>query len=166
MKKQSPKPFFKRLTSTIKAKHIMAMFLLLGFALVLGVSSNTPPSSATDDQINIEDIKENMFSNVWMSINDEAKTTDSLSVTLTFNVPKATEMLISNDPIMAEAEWETYQNKKDWELEDGNGAKTVYAMFRNEYNTSAMIADTIKYDGKKVSFSRYLQILFSSWHSD
>ena len=57
------------------------------------------------------------------------------------------EMSFSNDGINF-SPWEAYQTTKDWTLTSGDGRKTVYIKFRDEFgNESEIYSDAILYDG-------------------
>ncbi len=64
-------------------------------------------------------------------IGNGAKFANRRLITLTFNVPNSTAlMMISNDPVFTGAIWEAFSNTKTWELTLGDGLKTVYVKFR------------------------------------
>jgi len=80
-----------------------------------------------------------------ISINSAAASTNSRSITLTFNADGAKEMKISNDPNFLGASWETYARTKVWDLSSGNSVKTVYVQFRDYANyESARYSDDIE----------------------
>ncbi len=63
-------------------------------------------------------------------INRGEEVTDSQKVILYFRVKDAEYMAISNNPDFKSAEWEYYVPMKVWELEKGDGDKTVYVKFK------------------------------------
>ena len=66
-----------------------------------------------------------------VQINNGAKFTNRRSVTLVFNVPNNTAlMLLANDPAFTGAIWETFANNRAWDLTAGDGLKSVYVKFR------------------------------------
>ena len=79
-----------------------------------------------------------------ININD-SEYTNSRDVTLTISSNGAKEMCISNTNTCNS--WEEYKTTKEWILTSGDGEKTVYAWFRDEYgNTSEYIIDKITLD--------------------
>lgn len=66
-----------------------------------------------------------------VQINNGAKFTNRRTVTLLFNVPNNTAlMMIANDPAFTGAIWETFANNRTWDLTAGDGLKSVYVKFR------------------------------------
>lgn len=66
-----------------------------------------------------------------MQVGNGAKFTNRRLITLVFNVPNNTAlMMLANDPAFTGAIWETFSNNKTWELAAGEGLKSVYAKFR------------------------------------
>ncbi len=66
-----------------------------------------------------------------VQINNGAKFTNRRTVTLIFNVPNNTTlMMIANDPAFTGAIWETFANNRTWDLAAGDGLKSVYVKFR------------------------------------
>jgi hypothetical protein len=61
---------------------------------------------------------------------------NSTSVTLTVSSTGATQMQFSNDG-STWSDWEPYLTTKNWALTDGDGAKTVYAQFKDSANTTS-----------------------------
>jgi alpha-tubulin suppressor-like RCC1 family protein len=77
-----------------------------------------------------------------MTINDGSETTNNTSVTLSISTVDAmgvAEMMISNIPDFAGANWEAYGISKVWTLSTGNGTKTVYIKFKNNLGTISSI---------------------------
>jgi hypothetical protein len=67
----------------------------------------------------------------FITINNGASSTTSRNVTLVVAAsPDTEEMLISNDPGFAGAEWEPFATSKSWTLA-GSGLQFVYAQFRD-----------------------------------
>ena len=52
-------------------------------------------------------------------------------------------MSISNDPYFTGAVKELYQPTKEWTLSQGNGIKTVYVNFYNQYDTFVSVQNSI-----------------------
>ncbi|MFN8446503.1 MAG: VWA domain-containing protein [Caldilineaceae bacterium] len=104
-------------------------------------------------------------------INNDATETSNLNVVLNF-VPYAeegvmpadvTEMRISNDPTLSDADWEPFSQNKAWQLaptQPGEIAK-VYAQVRDAaHNESLIVLDDIKVsDGQGASTNVYLPIV-------
>ncbi len=82
-----------------------------------------------------------------ISINRDAATTSSISVTLTLSATddrQVTHMRFSNDNL-AWSEWEPYATRK--QLPSGDGSKTVYTQYRDAVGTiSATCSDTMLLD--------------------
>lgn len=79
-------------------------------------------------------------------INNGAETANNVSVLLTLKAPGATSMAISNDSDFSGTIFEEYKETRSWNIEPGEGAKTVYAKFRNtEGNTSELVSDSIMF---------------------
>jgi len=82
--------------------------------------------------------------NMSISINGGAATTDNATVTLTIGATNATKMAISNSSDFSTGTWEAYLTTKSWNLNSGDGLKTVYIKFQDVsgYYSSA-ISDSI-----------------------
>jgi hypothetical protein len=85
-----------------------------------------------------------------IAINGGAAYTTSLVVTINLSMTDATsgmfQMRFSNDNSIWNA-WEAYAAAKSWTLPIGDGAKTVYAQFKdNAGNTTGSITDSINLD--------------------
>jgi PKD repeat protein len=84
-----------------------------------------------------------------ITINDGAAYTTTTSVTLTLSATDATsgiaEMRFSNDNT-AYTEWQAYATSKSWNLEDGDGTKTVYVQFRDHAGLISIYSDAITLD--------------------
>jgi formylglycine-generating enzyme required for sulfatase activity len=79
-----------------------------------------------------------------ISINGGASHTSDSSVTLNLSASGAAEMRISNSSDLSGSSWETYSSTRSWTLSSGDGAKTVYAQFRDAAaNESDTVSDTI-----------------------
>jgi hypothetical protein len=81
-----------------------------------------------------------------MNINNKAKITDSVKVTLNFGSTLNTlEMEVSNYQDFHDAQWQTFKSSIDWTLLTGDGTKTVYAQFRTgPYNSSNISTASIE----------------------
>lgn len=55
----------------------------------------------------------------------------------------ATQMMISHDPCFADGVWMPFSNETAWNLEDGQGWRTVYVKTRDPLNRTATVSDTI-----------------------
>ncbi len=77
-----------------------------------------------------------------------AKFTNRRLITLTFNAPNNTAlMMIANNSAFTGAIWEAFQNTKTWELSEGDGVKTVYIKFRTtDQADSDVVQATITLD--------------------
>jgi len=53
----------------------------------------------------------------------------------------ATEMRISENPDFASVPWQTFADTSSVRLSDGEGTKTVYCQFRNDWTQSAILSD-------------------------
>lgn len=62
----------------------------------------------------------------------------------------AKEIMISNEPTFASAQWEPFVNEKSWTLEAGEGWRTVYVKTRDALGRSTLVHDTI-YLGTELS---------------
>ncbi len=89
---------------------------------------------------------------LYMFINDDDPVTENRRVTLTMTNEEVSnsggigyvqEMMISNDPSFADADWEVYAAHKPWMLTDGKGPKTVYVKFRDPAGYEVLSADII-----------------------
>jgi fibronectin type 3 domain-containing protein len=68
-----------------------------------------------------------------ISIDGGTTATRSISVILALTAPETTAyMLISHDAAGAGGEWESYERTHVWTLEGSDGAKNVYARFRDQ----------------------------------
>ena len=86
-------------------------------------------------------------------IDDEAPSTTSPNVKLYIysqemgsgftGLGASVEMLVSNDPSFAGAEWQPYQAEIDWTLTAGDGWKSVYVKTRDALGRTALASDTI-----------------------
>jgi len=72
-----------------------------------------------------------------VTINDGASTTLSVQVQLSLSALEASEMRISNNPDFAASSWEPYSTSKNWQLDPGDGVKTVYLQFRDSSGVEA-----------------------------
>ncbi len=70
-----------------------------------------------------------------IAINENAATTSTQDVTLALSATDAatavSQMLIDNDASFTDAAWEAFSGTRAWTLPAGDGAKTVYAKFRD-----------------------------------
>jgi fibronectin type 3 domain-containing protein len=73
-------------------------------------------------------------------INGGAELTSSRIVTLNLTGPSTTILMqIGHDPVLAGATWERFTATRSWQLEGGDGLKTVYAAFRDEGGTTSPV---------------------------
>jgi len=74
--------------------------------------------------------------------------TGSRGVSLTLSASGSAELMqISNSSDLAGATWIPYQSSYSWELTQGDGEKTVYAMYRDALdNESGIVSDEIELD--------------------
>ncbi len=121
---------------------------------IIGVDSNTLAYFSGDDHPsqagNLKATGEfvtllNVFYHQWkggttppggtVTINGGATSTNSKKVALSLSASsdngKVTYMRFSNDN-SEWTKWEKFKEKRNWKLTDGDGAKTVYAQFRDE----------------------------------
>jgi fibronectin type 3 domain-containing protein len=83
-----------------------------------------------------------------LMINGGAAYTGSETVTLQLTAPPtAALMLISNTASFARGQWESFAPSRSWQLGDGDGAKSVYAKFKDATGSeSSAVGDTITLD--------------------
>jgi len=82
-----------------------------------------------------------------MTINSGEFKTNSLAVNIKFNVFHAYQMQISNHNDFSGTAWEPFNAVKIWQLEPGDGQKTVWARFKNlSGQTSQIISAAIVLD--------------------
>ncbi|MFA4948616.1 MAG: fibronectin type III domain-containing protein [Candidatus Krumholzibacteriia bacterium] len=83
-----------------------------------------------------------------ISINAGATATRSISVILALTAPVTTAyMLISRDATGAGGEWESYERARSWTLDGSDGAKSVYARFRDQGGAlSPVVSSSITLD--------------------
>lgn len=66
-------------------------------------------------------------------INDNRRVTNSLSVALKMVAPlTSTYMLIGNDSLFSNSNWESFLSSRTWVLEPGDGEKIVYVKFKDQ----------------------------------
>ena len=112
-------------------------------AVTLDASSVTKPSGSSSNSDSSSNSNSNSTT-VSGNINAGASVTSSPSVTLALSARNATQMMISNDSDFAGASWEAYATSKPWVLTSGDGAKIVYAKFRDgSSNLSSVVSDKI-----------------------
>ncbi len=90
---------------------------------------------------------------LYVFINNDDPVTESRLLTLTLTNEKvsnqsggigyANDVMISNDPNFAGADWETYVPQKTWMLTDGKGPKTVYVKYRDPTGNKVLSGDII-----------------------
>jgi fibronectin type 3 domain-containing protein len=69
-------------------------------------------------------------------INGGNDLTNSRLVTLTLTGPASTALMrIGHEPDLSGAAWESFRAIRSWNLEDGDGLKTVYASFQDQSGT-------------------------------
>lgn len=85
----------------------------------------------------------------FITINGEAAYVATTTVTLALSATDATsgvtEMRLSNDDITY-TEWQTYVTSKPWNLQDGDGVKTVHVQFKDRLEWISTYSDTIVLD--------------------
>ncbi|MFC1787862.1 LamG-like jellyroll fold domain-containing protein [Patescibacteria group bacterium] len=119
------------------------------------VGESTPPSLG-----GVKFHIENAIRNPHFWINEGAESTSSRQVTLTFEVEKAKEMIISNSPDFVGAKWQDYQEQMTWTLAKGNGPKHVYVYFKNQTSTSPLMAQVIELtEQDEVPWSFFLTLI-------
>jgi len=85
---------------------------------------------------------------VSVLINSNAASTNSTNVVLTIAASNATQMMISNETDFSGAAWEALATSKNWTLIGGDGAKVVYAKFKDSSsNVSNIVSDSIILSG-------------------
>jgi fibronectin type 3 domain-containing protein len=66
-------------------------------------------------------------------INDNRRVTNSLNVALKMVAPMTTTyMLIGNDSLFSNSNWESFLSNRTWVLEPGDGVKIVYVKFKDQ----------------------------------
>jgi len=74
-------------------------------------------------------------------INGGMVSTGSRSVTLELTGPATTALMkIGHQPDLNDAVWESYASSRAWMLQEGDGLKTVYALFRDAGGTVSPVA--------------------------
>ncbi|MEW6407367.1 MAG: chitobiase/beta-hexosaminidase C-terminal domain-containing protein [Patescibacteria group bacterium] len=83
-----------------------------------------------------------------VSINSDASYTNSQNITLILSASgDAAQMLISENSDFSGASWETYAISKSFTLSSGDGTKTVYVKFRDQWRAETdTVSDTIILD--------------------
>jgi fibronectin type 3 domain-containing protein len=92
-------------------------------------------------------------------IDNEAEYTNGRAVSVNPTAPDGTShIMLSNSEDFSLSKWQNYSNSVGWELGDGDGQKTVYALFKdNEGNqTSDFYSDDIILDTKAEIDSFYI----------
>lgn len=85
--------------------------------------------------------------NTTVVVNGGAAATTSTSVTLTLGAVGASQMIVGNTSDFVGSSYVTYATSLAWTLTSGNGAKTVYAKFKDAAgNVSGVVSDTITLD--------------------
>jgi hypothetical protein len=90
--------------------------------------------------------------NYSFSINNDADCTETKNVILNLQAEDAEDVLISNNEHFVNAQWQEFTSPSEinWQLDSGNGWKTVYVIYRSSTNTfSNKLSDSIelKYSG-------------------
>jgi fibronectin type 3 domain-containing protein len=87
-----------------------------------------------------------------ISIAGGRRKTPTRDVTLTMSAPATTGIMrVSNSPAIATAPWVPYQATYSWQLEPGDGPKTVRAQFRDAGDSqSEVVSDDIELDTRAV----------------
>lgn len=60
-----------------------------------------------------------------------------------YGMGPAVEIMIANDPDFTDAVWQPYSAETTWQLEDGEGWRTVYVKTRDAMNRTTTVFDTI-----------------------
>ncbi|MBD3178207.1 MAG: hypothetical protein GF417_00660 [Candidatus Latescibacteria bacterium] len=83
-----------------------------------------------------------------ITINQGSQYTSSRNTSLSLTAPSSTVLMkISNSPDLTGEDWETFSSSRTWILENGDGMKTVYAIFMDESGSeSGVISETIYLD--------------------
>jgi len=99
-----------------------------------------------DEATPVHDIVLRSISGV-IDIDEGAEYTNSADVTLRVLAFEADEMKISEDPDLADGEWQTFQVDNPWTLAGEDGVSTLYARFRNnEGFITPIVRDSIVLD--------------------
>jgi len=78
-----------------------------------------------------------------VAINDDKTYTKSLGVTLSLSAPFVSgSVRISNSVNLEDRPWQNFSGAKSWELEPGDGIKTVYVQFRDAAGAVSLDAAT------------------------
>ncbi len=96
--------------------------------------------------------------NLTITINDGAETTNSRNVTLSLSATNATECRLNNDGI-SWSNWFNYTKTRDWTLSEAPGTKTVYYQCRNKFGNSTIVHDTIDFTVPKTTLPTGYAIL-------
>lgn len=77
-------------------------------------------------------------------INGGTEVTGSRSVTIEMTGPFTTTLMkIGHDPDLAGAVWESFASVRNWLLEEGDGLKTVYALFQDAGGTVSPVTSAV-----------------------
>lgn len=90
-----------------------------------------------------------------VSVAGGRRKTPTRDVTLTMSAPSTTQIMrVSNSSAIAGAPWVPYQATLSWQLEPGDGTKTVRAQFRDSGDSqSEVVSDDIELDTRAVMSS-------------
>lgn len=85
-------------------------------------------------------------------IESGAEFTNTRSVQLTLVGENAAFMLLGNDSLFTDSQWEPFQTPKTWTLSDGDGEKTVFVKYRDAQNreTFDIFRDKIILDSQAI----------------
>jgi fibronectin type 3 domain-containing protein len=87
-----------------------------------------------------------------LSVAGGRRKTATRDVSLTMSAPTTTDIMrVSNSSAITGAPWVPYQATYSWQLEPGDGVKTVYAQFRDAGDSqSEVVSDDIELDTRAV----------------
>ncbi len=88
-----------------------------------------------------------------VAVNDDREYTNSLSVTLSLTAPsQSSTVRLSNSPNLTDRPWVSFATTRNWELEAGDGVKTVYAEFSDPSGAISLgtVSDDIILDTRAV----------------
>lgn len=87
----------------------------------------------------------NINANPVFVINGGNQYTPTRSVQLTILAATAQQMMLSNKANFSGAQWETFRTSKQWQLESGEGQKTVYLKVKYKNGQESQpVFDTIE----------------------
>ena len=92
------------------------------------------------------------------TVSGPEETNTNLKVPLALGANSATQMCISNTGSGIDCNWEPVAAQKEWDLTEGFGSKTVYALFKDNAGNLSGAITTINYVGQTLTRARYVSV--------